>query len=134
MKPCIDDPDGQYYKIPNSTLAIRIWDGRLAEYGSYCLDMLDVEKRIPCNTPESHTMCSEAYPGRHDGPQLVSWEAASEVTDISRGEERHGVPVRSYVVLQVRHPNETLSHFQAPLRASSAPSPGIAQPQNTILV
>ena len=76
--------------------------------------MFDVEKRVACNTPEGYTMWSVAYPGRRGGPQLVSWEVAMGVTDISEGGERFSVPGGLYVLL--RHPNEAPFHFKVPLR------------------
>ncbi|EIM79769.1 uncharacterized protein STEHIDRAFT_116252 [Stereum hirsutum FP-91666 SS1] len=64
------------YNIPNSDLAIRIWEGGMRDLGQYCLDLVSRARRGEVvNTPKAWKFTFVPLPGTFmPGGQLLPWE------------------------------------------------------------
>ncbi|KIM54672.1 hypothetical protein SCLCIDRAFT_1152246 [Scleroderma citrinum Foug A] len=116
-KPQLDDSDVLYCRIPDSILAIRIWPGGLDWFGLYCLDFFDVVECTPMNTPNGYVISCYPQPGVFTSTgNLVSWETAAGLCEISPGMEKYSAHEGSRLVLT--HPGKTPYYFKIPCRSS----------------
>jgi len=104
-----------YYRIPDSIIAIRMWDGGMEQYGLYCLDFFDIVKRTPVNTPNGYAI-SYYLPSVSSSRELVSWEAAARMDPIPAGTEKYSAAEGSRLVLT--RPGKMPYYFQIPRRPS----------------
>ncbi len=62
MKPKSGDQHVYNIRIPNSDLAIRMWEGGMGPYGQFCLDFYDVERKVSVNLPQGHSLHPATVP------------------------------------------------------------------------
>ncbi|RPD76003.1 hypothetical protein L226DRAFT_534063 [Lentinus tigrinus ALCF2SS1-7] len=55
-KPKQDDQNVYNLRIPNSDLAIRMWEGGMGPYGQFCVDFYDVKRKVSVNLPPGHSL------------------------------------------------------------------------------
>ncbi|KAI0710351.1 hypothetical protein C8T65DRAFT_777908, partial [Cerioporus squamosus] len=121
MKPQPGDPNVYHVHIPDSALAIRMWEGGMGPYGQFCLDFYDVERKASVNLPRGYSLHPAAVPSVATGPgypppgfpmalnpptfapmagPLRSWERNMGMRTIPEGEEKWMVPEGMYVTLK----------------------------------
>ncbi|KAI0691836.1 hypothetical protein C8T65DRAFT_745387 [Cerioporus squamosus] len=55
-KPKRGDPNVYSIRVPDSELAIRMWEGGMGAYGQFCLDFYDVGRKASVNLPPGHSL------------------------------------------------------------------------------
>ncbi|KAI0748863.1 hypothetical protein C8Q74DRAFT_1311088 [Fomes fomentarius] len=106
-------------RVPDSELAIRMWDGGMGTYRQFCLDFYDTRARTAVNLPQGYALWPAAAnpPGVFMiGGPLRSWENAYglEGATIPAGEEKWSVPEGAFITLvRVGAPDFT---FAVPVR------------------
>ncbi|RDX41547.1 hypothetical protein OH76DRAFT_1393133, partial [Lentinus brumalis] len=109
-----------YVRIPDSPLAIRMWEGGMGPYGQFCLDFYDTERDASVNLPQGYSLHPAAVPAPLGlGPgypppgfpmalnapasmagSLRSWERNMGMREIPEGEEKWMVPQGAYITLR----------------------------------
>ncbi|KAH9901418.1 hypothetical protein C8Q73DRAFT_677782 [Cubamyces lactineus] len=122
-KPTVDDPNVYTVRIPDTDLAIRMWDGGMDLYGQFCLDFFDVRRKVPVNLPVGYALwpAGTNAPGVFMMPMggpLPSWEACFGYRPeaIPAGEEKWSVVAGSYITLQRSERPEDNFTFAVPMR------------------
>lgn len=89
------------YNIPNSDLAIRIWEGGMRDLGQYCLDLVSRARRGEVvNTPKAWKFTFVPLPGTFmPGGQLLPWETNFGIREVLPGQERYSAPEGSRLAL-----------------------------------
>jgi len=125
-----------YLQIPDSKLAIRIWPGGLQYLGAYCLDLFDITKKIPVDTPNDFEFWNVPRPGGASSVmKLCSWQVAFASVPgwcILPGDEKYSVSEGSRIVL-VR-PGKVPFYFEIPSMPMETGGVPLPQPQATLPV
>ncbi len=109
-----------HVRIPDSPLAIRMWEGGMGPYGQFCFDFYDTERDVSVNLPQGYSLHPAAVPAPLGlGPgypppgfpmalnapasmagSLRSWERNMGMREIPEGEEKWMVPQGAYITLR----------------------------------
>ena len=135
MKPRPDDQHIYSVRIPNSPLAIRMWEGGMGPWGQFCIDFFDVERKVSVNLPLGHSLHPATVPTPPGfGPgypppgfpmavnaptfamanELRSWERSMGMRTIPEGEEKWMVPQGAFIMLKREGHADVI--FQIPTR------------------
>jgi len=91
----------------------------------YCLDLIDIPKNIPVDTPDDWMFSNVPHPGGPSfGSKLCSWQKIfANVPGMSGppGDEKYSVLEGSQIVLL--HPGKTPFYFEIPTREVPLPQP-----------
>ncbi|KAH7889162.1 hypothetical protein F5I97DRAFT_1842083 [Phlebopus sp. FC_14] len=105
-KPNKDDTNFEVNPIPDTRLAIRIWDGGMESYTQYFIDFFRLDKWIPVNAFDGYELHCVSTPGMM--PMAAGRHHSSEntfgisSTEIKPGEEKFCLPEGSRWCLKTR--------------------------------
>ncbi len=120
VKPEVGQQGVFHVRIPDSPLAIRMWEGGMGPYGQFCFDFYDIERDVSVNLPQGYSLhpatvntppglgpgyLPPGFPMALNAPGslsglLRSWERNMGMREIPEGEEKWMVPQGAYITLQ----------------------------------
>ncbi|KAI0824557.1 hypothetical protein BC628DRAFT_1322517, partial [Trametes gibbosa] len=95
-------------RIPNSELAVRMWEGGMGTYGHFWLNFCHIARKASVNLPAEHSLHhATVLPAI---PTLLrSWERSMGMRSITEGEEKWAISEGTYITLKrTGHPDFVL--------------------------
>ncbi|TFK83520.1 hypothetical protein K466DRAFT_589661 [Polyporus arcularius HHB13444] len=120
VKPKPGDQNVYNIRIPDSALAIRMWEGGMAPYGQFCLDFYDVDRKVSVNLPSGHSLHPATVPvpvpGGFQGQGFVP-PGPVRYTSMNGGPLGPGYPPPGFPTAPTLNPPSFQAQAAAPLRS-----------------